>query len=183
MCIGLLAVSAISLNERDLSRTDSGQQFNAINTRTDVIKQAIDEVWLKNRFVGGGLRYFADPARPYVAPHNLIVSELAEAGLIGLLGLATLLTATVMALRRSRADLAMLAMMAFVLRVTQGLADIFWVAGPLTIAVILVGMGLIEAPGEVPRPLPSDAKRAARPRPGAPTLPGFARPYVRNQSP
>ncbi len=36
--------------------------------------------------------------------------------------------------------------MALALRVTQGLADIFWVAGPLTVALILVGMGLTDRP-------------------------------------
>ena len=36
-CVGLLAVSAISLNSRDLDRTGSAQKFNAINTRTEVI--------------------------------------------------------------------------------------------------------------------------------------------------
>ena len=35
----------------------------------------------------------------------------------------------------------MLGAMAFVCRLTQGMADIFWVAGPLTIALLLVGHG------------------------------------------
>jgi len=52
-----------------------------------------------------------------------------------------------LALRRSTAYLAELAMLAFVLRVTQGFADIFWVAGPLTAALILAGLGLTNDPG------------------------------------
>jgi hypothetical protein len=164
VCVGLLTVSAISLNTRDLERSESAQKFNAINTRTDVIKQALDEVWGKNRFVGGGLRYFVNPARPYATPHNLIVGEMAESGIIGLLGLAALLIATVMALRRSSAPLAVLGAMAFVLRVTQGMADIFWVAGPLTVALILVGMGLTEEPGTEAQP-PNGARRWAHAAP------------------
>jgi len=146
-CIGLLAVTAVSINDRDLSRSDSDLQFNAINARTEVISTVMREVWLKNRFVGGGLRYFNDPDRPYPTPHNLVVGELTEAGLVGLVGLVGLLIATVLALRRSRAELAGLAMMALVLRFTQGLADIFWVAGPLTVAMILVGLGITDDPG------------------------------------
>ena len=69
-----------------------------------------------------------------------------------------LLVGTVLALRRSTAALAVLGMMALMLRVTQGLADIFWVAGPLTIALILVGMGLTPTPA---RRLGSDAATAS----------------------
>ena len=98
--------------------------------------------------LGGGLRYFTDPSSPTIAPHNLVISELAEVGIIGRAGMITLLIATFLALRRSRSQLAVLAMMALVLRVTQGMAEIFWVAGPLTIAIILVGMGLTEDPSD-----------------------------------
>ena len=146
VALALLVVSALSLSANDLSRPAEEQQFNSINTRTDGYELAIEEVWTKNVLTGGGIRYFTDPPRPYPTPHNLVISELAEAGIIGLAGLATLLIATVLALKRSRTELAVLGMMALVLRVTQGLADIFWVAGPLTVAVILVGMGLTEDP-------------------------------------
>ncbi len=142
VCVALVALSAVSVNANDLSRPADEQKFNSINTRTSAYDQAIQEVWLKNRFVGGGLRYFLTPGGGYVAPHNLIVSEMAETGLFGLVGLLLLLLATALALRRSAGDLAVLGATALTLRVTQGLADIFWVAGPLTIALIMVGMGV-----------------------------------------
>ena len=150
VCVGLLAVSAVSLNESGLSPTEAEQKFNSINSRTDTLDQAIDEVWLNNRFVGGGLRYFTDPARPYTDPSQPGSSEnWPRVGLIGL-GRSTqpLLIATVLALQKIRGSTwPCFGVMALVLRVTQGLADIFWVAGPLTVALILVGMGLTADPG------------------------------------
>ena len=151
LCVALAAASAVSVSANDLSRPPDEQRFNSINTRFSAYDQAINEVWVKNRFIGGGLRYFLTPGGGYVAPHNLVVSEMAETGLFGLMGLLLLLLATALALRRSKGDLAVLGAMALVLRVTQGLADIFWVAGPLTIALMLVGMGISDRRVE-PRP-------------------------------
>ena len=73
-------MSAISLNARDLDRAESAQKFNAINTRTDVLEQAMDEVWGKNRFVGGGLRYFANPVLAIIAwaRSRVVLSEIAS---------------------------------------------------------------------------------------------------------
>ena len=41
---------------------------------------AIKEVWRPSLLIGGGLRYFTDPSSPTIAPHNLVISELAEVG-------------------------------------------------------------------------------------------------------
>ena len=152
ICLALLGYTAASLNANDLSRPQDEQQFTSINTRTDTYEAAIKEVWRPSPLIGGGLRYFTDPSSPTIAPHNLVISELAEVGIIGLAGMITLLIATFLALRRSRSQLAVLAMMALVLRVTQGMAEIFWVAGPLTIAIILVGIGLTEDPSDEDSP-------------------------------
>ena len=165
VCVALAAASAVSVSANDLSRPADEQKFNSINTRIDAYEQAINDVWVKNRFIGGGLRYFLTPGGGYVAPHNLVVSEMAEAGLIGLLGLLLLLLATALALRRSKGDLAVLGAMALVLRVTQGLADIFWVAGPLTIALMLVGMGIADR-----RVQPRRRRRGRPARTGGPAL-------------
>jgi hypothetical protein len=146
-CAALLALTAVSINERDLSRPTNELKFNAINTRTDVLSTTFNDVFLDNRLVGAGLRYWTDPAAPFPTPHNWVVGELAEGGVIALAGILVLLGATAIALRRSTALLAELAMLAFVLRVTQGFADIFWVAGPLTAALILTGLGITNDPG------------------------------------
>jgi hypothetical protein len=61
-----------------------------------------------------------------------------------LVGLVGLLAATFYALRKSRSQLAMMSAMVFVVRLTQGFVDLYWVAGPLTIALILTGMGLTD---------------------------------------
>ncbi|MCU0309548.1 MAG: O-antigen ligase family protein [Acidimicrobiales bacterium] len=146
-CAALITVTAVSINERDLSRPSNELKFNAINTRTDVLRSTWSEVIVENRLVGAGLRFWTDPAEPRPTPHNWVIGELGEAGVIGLAGVLVLLGATALALRRSPALLAELAMLAFVLRVTQGFADIFWVAGPLTAALILTGLGLTADPG------------------------------------
>jgi O-antigen ligase len=146
ICLVLLVFTAMSIQATDLSRPAAEQKFNSINSRTNVYEEAIQKVWLNNRFVGGGLKYFRDPERAFPTPHNIVIGELAEVGVIGLAGLSILLVATAVALRRARTDLAVLAMMAFVCRLTQGMADIYWVAGPLTIALLLVGMGLTPDP-------------------------------------
>jgi hypothetical protein len=146
LCLALLGLTAASVQASDLSRPADKQKFNSINSRTNVYEEAIQKVWANNRFVGGGLRYFNDPERVYPTPHNLFIGELAEAGVIGLVGLLVLLVALLLALRRSPSELAVLGAMALVLRATQGLADIYWVAGPLTIGLVLVGMGLADDP-------------------------------------
>ena len=120
VCAALVALSAVSVNANELSRPADEQKFSSINSRTSAYEQALGEVWAKNRLVGGGLRYFRTPGGGYVTPHNLVVGEMAETGLIGLFGLLVLLTATALALRRSVGDLAVLGTMALVLRVTQG---------------------------------------------------------------
>ena len=84
-----------------------------------------------------------------------------------------------MALRRSKGRWWCVGAMALVLRVTQGLADIFWVAGPLTVALILVGMGLADDPdaeGDVTEDAHDRARRRAYSR-------GLARALVRLNSP
>lgn len=162
-CGALITITAVSINERDLSRPTDELKFNAINSRTDVLSTTFNDVFLDNQLVGAGLRYWTDPAAPYPTPHNWAVGELAETGLIGLGGMFVLLGATALALRRSRAALAELAMLAFVLRVTQGFADIFWVAGPLTCALILTGLGATNDPGTADDE-PDDGARG-RPRP------------------
>jgi O-antigen ligase len=171
LAIVLLVFTAMSLQANDLSRPAAEQKFNSINSRTNVYQEAIQKIWLKNRFVGGGLKYFKDPARSYPTPHNLFIGELAEVGLIGLAGLLVLLGAVILALRRSATDLAVLGAMAFVCRLTQGLADIFWVAGPLTIAVLLVGMGLADDPDDDASTAPVTGRGDTNTKQSSSTLP------------
>jgi O-antigen ligase len=140
----LLAFSLISLDSRDLSRTDQSAQFNSINSRTNVYNFVLTNVWGQNRFVGAGLRYYMNPANLTVPAHDIVIGEMGEAGLSGLVGLVGLLAATFYALRKSRSQLAMMSAMVFVVRLTQGFVDLYWVAGPLTIALILTGMGLTD---------------------------------------
>lgn len=162
--LGLLAFAAISVKQTDLDRPVSERQFNAVNTRLATYESAID-IWRQNRFIGAGLSYWTDPSRSLLSPHNLVVSELAEGGLIGLTGVVVLLATTVVTLRRRHGDLVDLGLSALVLRIAQGMVDIFWVAGPLTAPMILVGMALVDEPDDADDPHGS-ASRAALVRGG-----------------
>lgn len=147
LCGVLIAVTFVSVNTRDLSRSVEDQKFNAINTRLDTIDTTLQKVFLPNPIGGGGLRFWGDRALNTGAPHDLVVGELGESGVVGFVGFVGLLGITAVALKRGRDDLAMLGLLAFVVRVTQTSADIFWVAGPLTVALIIAGMGLTDRPG------------------------------------
>ena len=148
LCGAVIALTYVSVSTRDLSRSETEQKFNAINTRLDVVDTTLEVVWRPSPVVGGGLRFWTNPDALLVAPHDLIIGELGEAGVVGLAGLVALGWATIVALRRGRSDLATMALMVFVFRLTQGTADIFWVAGPLTISLILAGMGLTAEPDD-----------------------------------
>lgn len=164
LCAGVIGLTYASVNARDLSRSDNEQKFNAINTRLEVVDVTLDVVWRPSPVVGGGLRFWSDPDRLLSAPHDVIIGELGEAGVVGLAGLVTLCWATVVALRRGRSDLATMSLMVLVLRLTQGTADVFWVAGPLTVSLILAGMGLTTEPTDdsfEPEPAPSLATARA----------------------
>lgn len=146
LCFVLIIITFVSVNTRDLSRSAEDQKFNAINSRLDTIDTTLQKVFRPNPVGGGGLRFWRDPTLNAGAPHDLVVGELGESGVVGFLGFLLLLTATAIALKRGRDDLAMLGLLAFIVRVTQASADIFWVAGPLTVALIVAGMGLTDSP-------------------------------------
>ncbi len=161
LCGVLIVGTFVSVNTRDLSRSEQDQKFNAINTRLDTIDSTLQLVFRPNPVGGGGLRFWSDPTTPAGAPHDLVVGELGEAGLVGFLGFVVLLGATAVALKRGRDDLAMLGLMAFVMRVTQTSADIFWVAGPLTVALIVTGVGLTDEPGSPAVQSPGETRSSA----------------------
>lgn len=145
-CVVIGTLSMFSFQETELSRTESEQKFGSVETRIDAFDETINNVWGPSKLTGGGMRYWNDPANRVPTPHNIVVGELGEAGLLGLAGLIVLVVATVIALRRGRGDLAVLGFCALITRLVQGFADIFWVAGPLTAAMIMVGIGLADDP-------------------------------------
>ena len=160
--LALVAISAISIQIRDLDRPAGELKFNTFNSRFTDLSEAIDEVFRPSPLTGGGLKYFNTPGAKRVAPHNLVVNELAESGVLGLVGATVLIGATIVALRRSRSEFAVLGLLVFGVRLLQGMADVYWVAGPLTIALIVAGMGLAEAPRGLQSPSRLSMKALAR---------------------
>jgi O-antigen ligase len=135
----LVAAVAISVSERDLGPDAS--PGNALTTRTETFSAALD-YWAEEPLFGAGLRYFVDPRLETGVAHNLVVNELAEAGVAGLVALVALLVVLLRSIRASRSDLASMALMVFVVEVVASMLDVFWVAGRVGCALVLVGMAL-----------------------------------------
>jgi O-antigen ligase len=136
--IVLIGISVITYRDRDLSA--STQQFNSLNTRLDTYSYAIDNVWKPHLLDGSGLKWFFAPGSPVGAPHNLIISELSEAGLIGLAALIGFLVVILRSARRSSSDLGDAAFLVIVARLLESMLGIFWTAGVGTLPFLVVGL-------------------------------------------
>lgn len=161
-----LVVVAYTVAERDLGGVDSS---SAIVAREDTFAKAWDVV-VDSPLVGAGPRYFDDAPELGGIPHNVVISELAEGGLVTLAGLTVLLVVTWRALRASRTDLATLGLAVFTAEIVASMFDIFWVAGRIGCAFVVVGMALttpdpdrsvrvpVAGVGAGRRPAPGEAK-------------------------
>jgi len=81
-------------------------------------------------------------ARPEACPHNLVVAELSENGVIGLLAVLVLITNTLMVLLPRRDPIGEAAFLILVFEVLFGLTGIFWVAGTFTLPFLMVGLAI-----------------------------------------
>jgi hypothetical protein len=136
----LIVGSVVSLR----SDTINNPKFNGVDTRESAFDVALNDVWEPHPFVGGGLRWFAEPGRAATQPHNIVVSELAEIGLIGLFGLVILATTTVVVLFRRRDPIGEAAFLVFVFILLFSMTGIFWLAGSLTLPMLVVGLAVGE---------------------------------------
>jgi polysaccharide biosynthesis protein PslJ len=134
----LIAISAITYSNRDLN--PSNAQFNSVNTRLDDYSYAIEQKWEHNVVFGAGLKWFFAPDSQYGVPHDLLVDELSEAGLVGLLGLVVLLWVILRTVRRAASDLSEAGYLAVVARLLEATVGVFWVAGPGTLPFLIVGL-------------------------------------------
>jgi hypothetical protein len=160
LCLALAGTAWSSIRERDLEAEN--RQFGAVDTRVEAFDYAVDR-WREEPVFGVGLRYWTDPAEREASgvafvpvPHSLVVGELGESGVVGLVALAGLLGWTALVLQRRRDLLSHLGLDVFALRVVQGVVEIFWVAGPLTLGTLFVGIGLGDDPEG-----PEDRRRRA----------------------
>ncbi len=145
--IVLIGISATTYRDRDLN--SQTQQFNSLNSRLDTYDYAIENVWKPHLLDGSGLKWFFAPGSPVGAPHNLIISELSEAGLIGLAALALFLIVILRTARRSSSDLGDAAFLVMVARLLESMLGIFWTAGTGTLPFLLLGLMVGDEEDEV----------------------------------
>ena len=67
---------------------------------------AFNQAWAPHPITGGGLKWFRSGNTLSSGPHNIVVAELSESGVLGLSGLVVLLGITFAALWKRRDGLA-----------------------------------------------------------------------------
>jgi O-antigen ligase len=142
LSVGLIVASVVTLQEEVVENP----QFNAIDTRRDSFDIAINDVWLANPIVGGGLRWFqeGDPFNPGI--HNVAIAELSEVGVIGFVGLLILMGNLLVVLNRQRTSMGELALLVLVFLLLFSFTGILWAAGAITITMLVVGLAVGESP-------------------------------------
>jgi hypothetical protein len=140
--LALIVGSVVTLEDE----LQTNPQFNAIDTRIDAFDYAVNDVWLQHPLAGGGLRWFQEFGPGNAGVHNIALAELSEVGLIGFFGLLVLLANTVLVLVRRRSNVGEMALIMFLFLILYGLTQIFWVAGTLTITMLMVGLAVGERP-------------------------------------
>jgi hypothetical protein len=153
----LIAVSIATLQDQQ----ENNPKFNGVDLRSVTIDSAINDVWAPHPLVGGGLKYFASAFNQAGGAEQIFVAELAEAGIIGLIGLLVLLGNTLWVLLPRRDPLGEAAFLVFVVEVLYALTAIFWVAGTLTLPMLMVGLAVGEPDG-VPLEPASGSTRLTR---------------------
>jgi O-antigen ligase len=136
----LVAVSVVTLQDQQ----ENNPKFNGVTLRSNTIDDALHQVWEAHPFTGGGLKYFAAAYNTAGGAEQIFVAELSEAGIIGLFGLLVLLANTFFVLYRRRDALGEACFLAFVVEICYALTGIFWVAGTLTLPMLLVGLAVGE---------------------------------------
>jgi O-antigen ligase len=147
------------------SSDEKDSRFNSLNSRVETYNATLD-LWHDSELTGIGLKYWRDPSLTgqiaFGEPHNLIVSALGESGIIGLAALAFLVGSTARLLRRQRSALGVLALMLLVAKTVDSLLGIFWVAGTLTLPLLMVGVAIgASVTGSSPQPEAVSPRRTA----------------------
>ena len=139
--MGLIVASVVTLQDE----LQFNPKFNAIDTRTDAFDIAINDVWLPRPLVGGGLRWFQEANGANAGIHNEVIAELSEVGLIGLFGFIVLMGSILRSLmRRRRSPIGEIALLVFIFLLLFGLTEILWVAGTITLTMLIVGLAVGE---------------------------------------
>ena len=134
----LITVSVVTLQ----GQQENNPKFNGVTLRQNTIDVALNDVWANHKLTGGGLKYFAATYNTAGGAEQIFIAELAEAGLIGLLGLLVMLTNTWLVLQPRRDPMGEAAFLVFTLELLYALTAIFWVAGTLTLPMLVVGLAV-----------------------------------------
>ena len=138
----LVAMAYLTVNE--VFRSDAkDNRFSSVNSRVTTYEAAL-KLWKRDPLVGVGLKFWRDPAftgeTGFGEPHNLVVAALGESGVLGLAALCLLIGLTLAVVKKGRSDLATLAVLIWIAELLDSLVGIYWVAGTLTFAWIVVGL-------------------------------------------
>lgn len=127
------------------TRDGADDRFNSLNSRTLTYEAAID-LWQEKPITGQGLKYWREPALQartvFGEPHNLVVSALAESGVVGLGGLVLLIVGSLRIVSRNREPLGRLGLLALISHPMGALLGIYWVAGTFSLPWLLAGMAV-----------------------------------------
>ena len=151
--LALIVASAVTLQEENVDNP----KFNGVDSRVGTYDVALGDVWSAHPFVGGGLRWFDTPGANAGVPHDIVVAELSETGIIGLVGLVILIGNTLYVLWPRRDPLGEAAFLIFLFEVLFGITGIFWLAGTLSLPMLMVGLAVAEPPSYRRRPMKQSA--------------------------
>lgn len=140
----VLGLAATSYNERDLAVTSANAKYNSLNSRVDVYTYALENQFKPHPVVGAGMKWFKVGDSIANGPHNFVVAELSETGLIGLFGLLVFAGITLNSLRRRHGRTAEVAYLVLLERLLDSLLGIFWVAGTATLPFLVIGLAIGE---------------------------------------
>jgi O-antigen ligase len=140
----LIIGSAVTLKDE----YKDNPKFNAIDQRTNVYDVAID-VWEQHPLLGGGLRWFQSGDTTNAGPHNLVIAELSETGLIGTVGLLLLIVMTIRAVISRRDALGEAAFLLLMYELFFASSEILWVAGGVTMPMLFIGLAMGEEPARL----------------------------------
>ena len=136
------AILSVSSSLEDQS---SASQFNSVNSRLDGYRYAIDSAWRPHIPLGSGPKWFRLQGFDS-GPHNMVVSELSETGVLGTAALAVFLGGALVVLWRMRTQLADAAVLVLIERLLDAMLGILWVAGTGTVPWLVAGLALGEEP-------------------------------------
>jgi len=141
--LAMLAFAILSFNaEQSSVQGTSAAQHSSYTTRISTYSYAIEHVWKPHVLFGSGPRWFMLPGAGAGVPHNLVIQELSETGIVGLGGLTLLLGVMLARLWRMRTPLGDAGFLVLSERILDSMLGILWVAGTGTLPFLVVGLAV-----------------------------------------